>query len=137
MLNHYHLLLSPTDGDQLARSMAALAWRYSRYFNRKYERTGTLWERRYHSTIVDDESYLLRCIRYIEQNPVRANVVETPRDYQWSSYGCHGHGQRISWLTPHPVYASLGATVDDRAATYRQLCGETLTDDELLTVRIR
>src|SRR5215471_8063693 len=70
MTNHYHLLLTANDACQLAKSMGMLAWRYSRYFNAKYERTGTLWDGRYYSSVVDTEKYLLQCLRYIEQNPV-------------------------------------------------------------------
>jgi len=136
MLNHYHLLITATDVDQMADSMRALAWRYAHHFNRKYERAGTLWESRYYSKAVDTEEYLLRCLRYIEQNPVRANVVSTPDQYRWSSYRCHGEEQRIEFLTPHAVYLALGSSSAERAAAYRAICGTNLTDEELLSLRV-
>ena len=136
MLNHYHLLLTATDVDQLSNSMGMLAWRYARYFNAKYQRTGTLWERRYYSKAVDTEEYLLRCLRYIEQNPVRANVTMSPAEYQWSSYRHHACLQTIDFVTSHPVYVALGASASERAAAYRAICGAALDEDELLSVRL-
>ncbi len=136
MLNHYHLLITATDADQMADSMDALAWRYARYFNRKYERTGTMWESRYYSKVIDSEEYLLCCLRYIEQNPVRASVVATPEQYRWSSYHSHAGEQRVQFLTDHAVYLALGSCPAERAAAYRVICGTNLTDDELLTVRV-
>ena len=137
MVNHYHLLLTAHDADHLSKSMGALAWRYSRYFNAKYERTGTLWDARFHSSVVDTEAYLLRCLRYIEQNPVRAGIVATPDAYEWSSYRSHGDNKSIDWLTPHAVYVALGSSAEERAAAYRALCGARLNDDELLSFRLR
>lgn len=136
MTNHYHLLLTPPDRDRLSRSMNRLAWRYSCYFNQKYARTGTLWGERYRSTVVDGEVYLLRCLRYIEQNPVRARIVAGPDQYRWTSYAVHGQGQTIAWLTPHPVYTALGHSSDERAMAYRAICGASLTDEELLSIRM-
>jgi len=136
MLNHYHLLLTAADADQMASSMQALAWRYARHFNRKYERVGTLWESRYYSKPVDSDEYLLCCLRYIEQNPVRANVVASPDEYPWSSYRSHAAQQALDFLTPHATYLALGNSPAERAAAYRAMCDTKLTDEELLIVRV-
>jgi len=87
MTNHVHLLVTPENESSLSGMMQSLGRRYVRYVNHTYKRTGTLWEGRYKSSLVQSENYLLTCSRYIELNPVRANMVETPAEYRWSSYG--------------------------------------------------
>ena len=84
MTNHVHLLATPFVSDGVSHMMQALGRRYVRYFNREYQRTGTLWEGRFKSSLVQTETYLLQCQRYIELNPVRANMVSEPGDYMWS-----------------------------------------------------
>lgn len=133
MTNHVHLLVSPETEDGVSRLMQTLGRHYVRYFNHTYKRTGTLWEGRFKSCVVDAESYLLLCQRYIELNPVRAGMVETPGDYVWSSYRANGLGQPIKLWSPHYVYEQLGKTVAERAAAYRELfrchLNSTLLDD--------
>jgi putative transposase len=100
--------------------MQSLGRRYVQYANRQYRRTGSLWEGRYKSSVVQAESYLLACMRYIELNPVRAAMVADPGGYRWSSYRANGLGQPDARLTPHPLY--LGLDVEPaRAAAYRAL----------------
>lgn len=82
MTNHIHLLATPTGPDGIGLMMQALGRRYVRYFNNRHRRTGTLWDGRYRSCLVDSESYLLQCQRYIELNPVRAAMVTAPGDYR-------------------------------------------------------
>ena len=86
MTNHVHLLITPTDSIGLGKLMKRLGQRYVQYINRSYQRTGTLWEGRFRSCVTDDERYVLGCYRYIELNPVRANIVAHPAEYRWSSY---------------------------------------------------
>lgn len=125
MTNHVHLLVTPEIEGGVSRMMQMLGRRYVRYFNTIYRRTGTLWEGRFKSCIVDAENYLLVCQRYIELNPVRAGMVTVPEDYRWSSYGVNGLGKPVKLWTPHPVYQELGATRSDRATAYReQFAGE-------------
>jgi putative transposase len=81
MTNHVHLLMTPSACGQIARVMQALGRRFVRYVNDRYRRTGTLWEGRYKACLGDAESYLLRCYRYLELNPVRARMVDTAADY--------------------------------------------------------
>ncbi|MEK6715789.1 MAG: transposase [Candidatus Omnitrophota bacterium] len=85
MNNHVHILLIPKRNDTLARAMQKLSLTFTQYINKKYKRTGRLWECRFHSSPIDTETYLWAVCRYIEKNPVRAKVVEKPADYQWSS----------------------------------------------------
>ena len=93
--------------------------RYVQYINRCYRRTGTLWDSRYKSSLVQAETYLLVCQRYIELNPVRAAMVEDPAHYRWTSYRANGLGQSDTKLTPHPLYRALGRDDKERQAAYR------------------
>ncbi|MDH4232628.1 MAG: transposase [Nitrospirota bacterium] len=89
MTNHVHLLAKPSLDESLHKMMQGIALCYTQHINRKYRRTGRLWESRYHSCIVDQEAYLWAVARYIEQNPVRAALAENPQDYPYSSAGAH------------------------------------------------
>src|SRR3546814_19017293 len=101
--------------------MKHLGQRYVQYINRSYKRSGTLWEGRYRSCLLQDQDYLLRCHRYIEMNPVRAGMVKHPADYRWSSYRINGQGEPSNLITPHEQYLALGTTTDLRQAAYRAL----------------
>lgn len=121
MDNHFHLLLTPRTADSLPRMMQAVGRRYVRYFNDSHGRTGTLWEGRYKSTLIEAERHLLACMVYIDLNPVRAGLAAQARDYAWSSHG-HYAGLRVErLLTPHPLYWQLGNTPFAREAAYAQL----------------
>jgi hypothetical protein len=91
------------------------------HFNRRYGRTGTLWEGWYKATAIDAADYLFACTRYIELNPVRARLVAHPRDYRWSSYRAHADGERDDLLTDHRLYRRLGRDAASRQSAYRQL----------------
>ena len=121
MTNHVHLLVTPASSDAAACLMRALGQRYVRYFNDRYRRTGTLWEGRFRSTIVDTDRYFLACSRYIERNPVRAGIVNDPGAYYWSSYRRNASGENDAIVTPHSLYTSLGANDDARRSVYRDL----------------
>jgi putative transposase len=121
MSNHFHLLATPQTADGLPQMMQAVGRRYVRYFNDTQQRSGTLWEGRYKSTLIQTERYLLACMAYIDLNPVRAGLAAQPRDYPWSSYG-HYTGQRIDKIvTPHALYWELGNTPFAREAAYAEL----------------
>jgi len=121
MTNHVHLLLTPADSEAPACLMRSLGQRYVRYFNDRYRRTGTLWEGRFRSTIVDTGRYFLACSRYIERNPVRAGIVDDPGAYYWSSYRRNASGENDAIVTPHSLYTSLGTNDDARRSAYRDL----------------
>ena len=108
MTNHVHLLLTPNRPDGVALLMKHLGQRYVQYINRTYRRSGTLWEGRFRSCLTQSEDYVLSCYRYIELNPVRADMVRHPRDYCWSSYRANGEGYPDPVITPHEEYLRLG-----------------------------
>lgn len=121
MSNHFHLLATPESADSLPRMMQAVGRRYVRYFNDSQGRSGTLWEGRYRSTLIQTESYLLTCMAYIDLNPVRAALVAEAGDYPWSSHG-HYVGLRSDKLvTPHPLFWTLGNTPFAREAAYAEM----------------
>lgn len=133
MTNHFHLLVTAPDNSALARTMQSTGRRYVGYFNRRLQRTGTLWEGRYRSAPIDSERYLFTCYRYIEQNPVRAGIVGRPEHYPWSSFHANALGRLDPIVTPHERYVALAGSVLDRLAAYRFICdapfdGGTLDD---------
>ena len=136
MTNHIHLLITPRDPTGAAALMKTLGERYVRYVNRRHERSGTLWEGRYRSSPVDSNRYLLTCYRYIELNPVRANMVARPDDYRWSSHRANAYGIKNSLLIPHALYDALGVDAAARRQAYRLLFETNLSDEELGRVRL-
>ncbi len=121
MGNHFHLLATPQTADGLPQMMQAVGRRYVRYFNDSQKRSGTLWEGRYKSTLIQTERYLLACMAYIDLNPVRAGIAGQARDYAWSSHA-HYVGLRTDKLvTPHPLVWALGNTPFAREAAYAEL----------------
>jgi putative transposase len=121
MSNHLHLLATPQAADGLPKMMQAVGRSYVRYFNDTQKRSGTLWEGRYKSTVIQAARYLLACMVYIDLNPVRAGLVMQPQDYPWSSY-LHYLGVRTDRLiTPHALYWELGNTPFAREAAYAEL----------------
>jgi putative transposase len=135
MTNHVHLLITPQEAQSLSKVMQTLGRYYVQYYNYSYERTGTLWEGRYKATLIDSESYLFTCMRYIELNPVRANMVAQPSDYPWSSYHYNALGQPNTLITPHLEYQRLGNTDTERQVAYRALFKHHLTPDSLIEIR--
>lgn len=136
MTNHVHLLLTPHRPDGASLMMKHLGQRYVQYVNRVYKRSGTLWEGRFRSSIVQAETHLLRCQRYIELNPVRAGVVGHPAEYRWSSFGANALRRRDSLLTPHQVFLELGADEASRRTAYRDLFESVLEASDLEQIRI-
>jgi putative transposase len=135
MGNHVHLLVTPQTRASPAALMKALGQRYSQYVNRRYRRTGSLWEGRYKSSLVDHARYLLVCHRYIELNPVRAQMVSHPSDYPWSSYRTNADGHPSELIKPHLVYSALGSHPAAREQAYRQLFEIPLADETVEQVR--
>jgi putative transposase len=121
MTNHVHLLVTPANLDSCAKLMRNLGQRYVQYFNRRYQRRGTLWEGRYYSCLVESAPYVIACHRYIERNPVRAGMVPSAGSYRWSSYDGNAGQARNRLLTPHPEYLALAANDVARYAAYQDL----------------
>lgn len=118
MTNHVHLLMTPTTPASVPKTMQSTFSRYVTYFNARNERTGTLLESRYRATIVEEEHYLVTCMRYIELNPVRAGMVNHPAEYRWSSFRANAFGAPDDLLTPHPAFRTLGVSRDDCGTAY-------------------
>jgi len=135
MTNHVHILVTPATSYSIMHLMQDLGRKYVRYINRTHQRSGTLWEGRYRASLVDSEAYLLTCMRYIELNPVRANMVIHPRDYRWSSYRSNAAGQPNQLVTQHPLYQSLGDTDAQRQYRYRELFRGELGDVDIHAIR--
>ena len=136
MTNHVHLLVTPKAGDDIIRLVMAIGRRYVQTINKAYRRTGTLWDSRYKSSLIQTDTYLLRCQRYIELNPVRANMVGDPGQYAWSSYRANALGATDSLLSPHALYRDLGATSESRQAAYRGLFRTGLDEAALTELRL-
>lgn len=135
MTNHVHLLLTAHDPNAIAGLMISLGRRYVQSVNRRYQRTGTLWDSRYRASLIQTESHFLACQRYIELNPVRAGMVVDPACYRWSSYGFHAFGQPDKVLVPHPIYLEMGRTLSDRQRAYRTLARSELDADVIGEIR--
>jgi putative transposase len=135
MGNHVHLLVTPYEPGAISATMQDLGRRFVRVMNAVHGRTGTLWEARFRSSIIDTENYFLACQRYIELNPVRAGLVSQPAEYRWSSHLYYAAGQRNRLISEHSVYQRLGATQLERRAAYLSLCAAPL--DQRLVVRLR
>ena len=126
--NHFHMLLTPPSDEAMSLMMQSVGRTYVRYFNKRHNRSGTLWEGRYKSSLVDSEAYLLTCMAYIDLNPVRAGLAESAEAFNWSSYK-HLSGQKIDKLvTPHALYWGLGNTPFAREAAYAEFVASGLSE---------
>ncbi|WP_416307551.1 transposase [Neptunicella sp. SCSIO 80796] len=135
MTNHVHLLMTPDTEKGVSQLMQSLGRYYVRYINQTYKRSGTLWEGRYKSTIVDSEQYLLLVSRYIELYPVRANMVRHPAEYPWSSYHGNALDKDIVLLTSHPAYLALSKNLDERKNVYRALFNSHIPELTIKEIR--
>ncbi len=135
MTNHVHLLITPHSENGISKVMQYIGRYYVQYFNFQYQRTGTLWEGRYKATLLDSESYLLTCSRYIELNPVRARMVKDPEKYPWSSYHFNALGQDNTLLSAHSVYKALGINNAARQTNYLALFKNHIPKAELDEIR--
>jgi putative transposase len=135
MTNHIHLLLTPIKATSASRMMQSVGRRYVRYINSEYRRSGTLWEGRFKSGLIDSERYLLSCYRYIEMNPVRAVMCESPSDYRWSSYHYNALGQPDKLVDPHQEYLLLGKETTERRRTYLSLFENSLDEEVIKAIR--
>jgi len=135
MTNHVHLLLTPKGTGDCAKLMRDLGQQYVQYYNRRHRRTGTLWEGRFRSCLVESASYVLACYRYIELNPVRARLADKPCAYAWSSHAVNT-GLRVDpFLSPHPDFVALEADPKRRQVTYKQLFDAVLDDSMVAAIR--
>ena len=130
MTNHIHFLITPETEESISKAMSVVGSRYAYYFNRAYKRSGTIWEGRHKSSLVQSERYLLTCMRYIELNPVAANIVSKPEEYKWSSYMVNAWG-RDSALVHHDEYLKLDKNKETRCFAYRELFKYQLSEHDI------
>ena len=135
MTNHIHLLATPEKPTSISNTMKVVGSRYAQYINKRYRRTGTLWEGRHKSSLVQSDKYFLTCSRYIELNPVAANMVLNPEEYTWSSYHTNAWGDD-SWITPHSEYLRLGQTQEQRRRNYRSLFKHCVDSQDVENIRL-
>ncbi len=135
MTNHVHLLISPRDETNISNLLKVVCSRYGHYINKKYSRSGTLWEGRHKASAVDSENYLLKCYRYIELNPVVAGLVTSPEEYAWSSYHCNALGDPNPVLSQHECYHQLACNDSLRCSEYRKLFLEALSRKDRHEIR--
>ncbi len=135
MSNHLHLLATPQTAEGLPLMMQQLGRSYVRHFNQRHGRSGTLFEGRYKSNLIQTERYLLACMAYIDLNPVRAGIAQHPQDYVWSSFGYYAGLRSDALITPHPHFWNLGNTPYAREAAYTALvrAGLEAEDEQALT----
>lgn len=135
MTNHVHLLMTPNKAESIAKVMQSVGRKYVRYINGVYRRSGTLWEGCYKSSVIQSDRYLLTCYRYIELNPVRARIVESPGDYRWSSNRHNAHGHPSQLVKVHPEYLKLGDDERERQYAYRELFRHKIDNEQLHEIR--
>lgn len=130
MDNHFHVLATPQDNEGLPKLMQAVGRQYVRYFNDRHRRSGTLWEGRYRSNLIDSEPYLLTCMAYIDLNPVRAGMVARAQDFPWSSHAHYAGIRPDRLISPPSLYWSLGNTPFAREAAYSEFVSVGITPRE-------
>jgi putative transposase len=135
MTNHVHILVTPGTEFSVTHMTQDLGRKYVRYINHNYRRTGILWEGRYKASLVDSEACLITCMLYIEMNPVRAGMGDSPSECRWSSYFHNAQGKSDRLITRHPVYESPGTTVIDKCFSYRALFRNHLEDKKVHDIR--
>jgi putative transposase len=131
MTSHIHMLASPQDQNGITRMMPYVGRYYVPYINYTYGTSGSLWAGRYKASLINEDEYLLTCMRYIELNPVRAEIVCPQGQYRWSSYRCNGQGKADKLVTPHPIYKMLGKTQSACLEAYKALFKAHLEKGEL------
>ena len=135
MTNHVHLLMTPRVDNAVSRLMQSMGRRYVGHFNYSYARSGTLFEGRFRSCLVQQDRYFLTCLRYIELNPVRAGMVRDPGDYRWSSYRAHAFGAPVKFWQPHELYLSLAPDPAERKNAWRTQVAQALDIDIIAKIR--
>jgi putative transposase len=136
MTDHVHLLVTGAKRGDVSHMMQCLGRGYVAGFNARRQRTGTLWESRFKSSLVDSQRYLFACHRYIERDPLRKAMVTHPAEYRWSSYRSNALGESSPLVSPHPMYLQLGSNPATRQAAYCALLAEALSEEERATIRI-
>ena len=135
MTNHIHILATPRKSDSVSRLMQYVGRQYVPYINYIYGTSGSIWEGRFKASLIHDEQYLLTCMRYIELNPVRANMTAGPGQYRWSSYRANAQGKADELITPHALFTALGRSRASRREAYRTLFKAHVEETDLKDIR--
>lgn len=135
MSHHVHLLVTPGAPGAASRMMQQLGSRYVRYFNRFRDRRDRLWEDGYRSSPIESAASLLRCQSFIELNPVRAGLVDSPGRYRWSSYRHHAFGADDPLVQSHARYDALSADPVARRRKYVGMVAAGITERQLALLR--
>jgi putative transposase len=133
MSNHVHLIIEPSeDGGGLSDIMKGINLSYAQYYKRRYNHIGHFWQDRYKSIIVSKDQYLIACGSYVELNPVRASIVEDPKDYAWSSYKVYAYGNKDVLVDEHPLYLQMAEEDRERRRKYREFVWGMLRDKDAM-----
>ncbi|MFC1807077.1 transposase [Candidatus Omnitrophota bacterium] len=119
MPTHIHMIVEISNESTLSRFMKQLEVGYVHHYKRRYDYIGHFWQDRYKSLLISNDSYLITCARYVELNPVRAELVKNPEDYRYSSYKAYAYGYKNDIITYDPIYLELGNTNKKRQIAYR------------------
>ncbi len=126
MESRVDLLVTPKEGSALSRFMQSVGRSYVRSFNDRHGRSGTLWEGRYRSSILQAERYLLDTMVFFDLIPVQAGIVTRAQDYRWSSHSHYAGLRQERGITPHPLTWGLGNTPFARESAYRDRVAQGL-----------
>jgi putative transposase len=119
MPNHLHLLINSLEAEALPKFMQGILQVYAHHYKETYKSVGFVYQNRYKSNLIDNDKYLIDCASYIENNPVRAKIVVTPEDYEWSSYKAYALGIKDPIINKkNPLYLDLGHTEEKRRQSY-------------------
>ena len=135
MNNHFHLLSETTSKGSISKVMQGITLAHTKYFNYKYKNVGHVWQGRFKSPIIEKDSYLLECARYVELNPVRAGLVRDPGEYNWSSYRFYALGEADDLTDEDPLYETFGNNPTERQMNYRKFVNDGVSDDILSKIR--
>lgn len=134
MPNHVHLLIRPLE-TPISRIMQSLLVSHTLRYHRCHHSAGHVWQGRFKSPVIQDDDHLLTVLRYIEANPLRAQMVASAGDYRWSSFAAHGLGHPDPLVDPLGAYESLAKTRPTRRRRWSAFVHQTPPDEELTALR--
>jgi len=141
MPNHVHFVMEPTIEGSLSKIMLKLTLAHTRYFNKKYNGVGHVWQGRYKSSLIDKENYFIWCGIYVELNPVRGKLAERPEDWKWSSFRFYALGENTSLMEGlidiDPYYLELGDNSEKRQQRYLNNIEKVMEEDNLKFIRTK
>ncbi len=136
MRNHIHLLIQVSE-IPLSKIIHNLSFRYTQKINRKNKKIGHLFQGRFKAILIEESEYFNRLLRYIHLNPVRANNVQNPKNYIWSSHNAYLGNDQIAWLTTDYGLSKFGKTVEEARAVYSLYASKVESPEELIELRRR